>query len=395
MKALGLTGQVPGGTTAMGVVLALAVLLGVLAGRVGLIADGAGGALGWSGAAGASRAALPADEIYRRSVSGVVKIVAFDAPAGGYAAMTGKDGTGFVADADGRIVTCAHVVSPDGSPVSRVRVVFRSGEAGERIADGVVIGVDSASDLAVVRVDPRVAPLTVLPLAGAGELEVGDTVYALGNALDYDFSMTRGIVSALHRVLTGPADATIRDGIQTDAAVNVGDSGGPLLDERGRVVGANERIATPGGAPTGNVGVAFAVPVSTVRDVLRQLEATGRVVRPWVGVEALTISQAAVQLLQPGADRGILLVGVEPDGPAAAAGLRGGDRSVAVPGQPGRVVVAGGDVVTALGGRPVTSTDDLVDCVQALRPGDRLPVGYVRDGKRLTTVVVVGVRPEP
>lgn len=381
-----------GGRTAIALVLVVAVVLGTLAGRVGLVTDGAGDALVRAGGPGTGQA-LPADQVYRRAVTGVVKIVAVDAPAGGYASATSKDGTGFVAAADGRIVTCAHVVSVDGSPVDRVRVVFRAGDAGERSAAGVVIGVDPGSDLAVVRVDPRSVPLTVLPLGDDGRLEVGDTVYALGNAPDYDFSMTRGIVSALHRVLTGPDDATIRDGIQTDAAVNAGDSGGPLLDECGRVVGVNERIVTPYGAPTGNVGLAFAVPVSTVKDVLGQLEASGKVVRPWIGVEALTISPAAVQLLRPGTEKGILLVAVEPDGPAAAAGLRGGDREVAVPGQPGRVVVAGGDVITTLGDRDVLSTDDLVDCVQALRPGDRLPVTYLRDGKSLTTVIVVGVRP--
>ena len=238
--------------------------------------------------------------------------------------------------------------------------------------DGAVIGIDSGTDLAVVRVDPKAVDLVILPLGDSDGLEVGDTVYSVGNGLDYDFSMTEGIVSALHRVLLGPNDALIRDGIQTDAAVNVGDSGGPLLDARGAVVGVNEQIATPGGVPTGNVGLAFAVPVDTVRDVLHQLRTTGTVVRPWIGVEALTITPAAVQLLGLESDRGILLVGVTPDGPAASAGLRGGDRVVSVPGSAGRTVTAGGDVITAMDGRPMASTDDLVDRVQALRPGDVL-----------------------
>ena len=207
--------------------------------------------------------------------------------------------------------------------------MFRTGALGERSVEGAVVGVDAATDLAVVRVDPHAVDLTVLQLGDSGSLEVGDTVYSLGNALDYDFSMTQGIVSALHRVLFGPGDALIREGVQTDAAVNSGDSGGPLLDARGVVVGVNERIATPGGAPTGNVGLAFAVPVDTVKDVLRQLRTTGTIVRPWIGVEALTITPAAVQLLEPGADRGVLLVDVTADGPAATAGLRGGERTVA------------------------------------------------------------------
>ena len=389
-------GQPTGGRSLVVLVIALAVLCGALAGAGTWSGSGTAGVLRLGGSPSEAEAApLPADELYRRAVGGVVKIEAFDVRTGDYSTAPGESGSGFVVAADGRIVTCAHVVCPAGAAATRVRVVFRAGEAGERTLDGAVIGVDEVNDLAVVRVDPGAASLTVLPLGDPGRLEVGDTVYALGNALDYDFSMTCGIVSALHRVLVGPGEATIRDGIQHDAAVNVGDSGGPLLDDRGAVVGVNERIATPDGAPAGNVGLAFAVPAGTVGDVLRQLAESGEVVRPWVGVEALTISPVVVQVLDPGTDRGILLVDVTADGPAAVAGLRGGDRTVAVPGQPGRVVAAGGDVVTGLDGRAVTSTDDLVACVQAHRPGDRLPVAYLRDGRTLTALIVVGVRPGP
>ncbi len=369
------------------VMLALAALLGLAVGA---------GRWTWVGDAPAAvEDGLPADEVYRRAVEGIVKIVAFDVRDGDYVTACGEAGSGFVVADDGRIVTCAHVVSPSGTPVTRVRVVVRTGELGERSLEGAVVGVDWATDIAVVRVDPDAVDLMVLPLGDSDGLEVGDTVYSLGNALDYDFSMTQGIVSALHRVLHGSHDALIRGGIQHDAAVNVGDSGGPLLDSRGAVVGVNQQIATPGGQPTGNAGLAFAVPASTVKDVLRQLRTTGTVVRPWIAIEALTITPAAVGLLGLEVACGILVVDVTPDGPAAAAGLRGGDRQVAVPGQPGRTVRAGGDVITALDGRAVHDTDDLVDCVQALSPGDRLPVTYVRDGRAMTTVIVVGVRPGP
>ncbi|HET6476597.1 MAG TPA: trypsin-like peptidase domain-containing protein [Thermoleophilia bacterium] len=367
------------------VLLALAALLG--------LAVGAGRWTWVDEAPAAAEDGLPADEVYRRAVEGVVKIVAFDVRDGDYSTACGEAGSGFVVADDGSIVTCAHVVSPRGTPVTRVRVVFRTGELGERSLEGAVVGVDWATDIAVVRVDPDAVELGVLPLGDSGGLEVGDTVYSLGNALDYDFSMTQGIVSALHRVLRGSHDALIRGGIQHDAAVNVGDSGGPLLDSQGTVVGVNQQIATPGGQPTGNAGLAFAVPVGTVKDVLHQLRTTGTVVRPWIAIEALTITPAAVGLLGLEVACGILVVDVTPDGPAAAAGLRGGDRQVAVPGQPGRTVRAGGDVITALDGRSVHDTDDLIDCVQALRPGDRLPVTYVRDGRAMTTVIVVGVRP--
>ena len=367
------------------VLLALAALLG--------LAVGAGRWTWVDEAPAAAEDGLPADKVYRRAVEGVVKIVAFDVRDGDYSTACGEAGSGFVVADDGSIVTCAHVVSPRGTPVTRVRVVFRTGELGERSLEGAVVGVDWATDIAVVRVDPDAVELGVLPLGDSGGLEVGDTVYSLGNALDYDFSMTQGIVSALHRVLRGSHDALIRGGIQHDAAVNVGDSGGPLLDSQSTVVGVNQQIATPGGQPTGNAGLAFAVPVGTVKDVLHQLRTTGTVVRPWIAIEALTITPAAVGLLGLEVACGILVVDVTPDGPAAAAGLRGGDRQVAVPGQPGRTVRAGGDVITALDGRSVHDTDDLIDCVQALRPGDRLPVTYVRDGRAMTTVIVVGVRP--
>lgn len=392
-------GPITASKTTFIIVLTLGALVGLLAGAAGW--TGSGDPIGGSVLARLTddqvveEAVPPADEVYRRSVGAVVKIIAFDVRAGRYATAPGDSGTGFVVASDGCIVTCAHVVSPSGSPVSRVRVMFRTSAQAGRSVEGAVVGVDAATDLAVVRVDPRAVDLTVLPLGDSDSLEVGDTVYSLGNALDYDFSMTQGIVSALHRVLLGPGDALIREGVQTDAAVNSGDSGGPLLDARGMVVGVNERIATPGGAPMGNVGLAFAVPVDTVKDVLRQLRTTGTVVRPWIGVEALTITPAAVRLLKPGADHGILLVDVTADGPAAAAGLRGGERTVPVPGQPGRTVSAGGDVITALNGRPVSSTDDLVDCVQALKPADCLSVTYVRGGRTATATITVGVRPVP
>jgi S1-C subfamily serine protease len=261
-------GPAAAGRWTVALLLAVAVLLGLLAGRATWGDGAAGGIMPGGGPSEARAAGVAPDEVYRRSVAGVVKVVAFDVRRADYATAPGEAGSGFVVSADGRIVTCAHVVAPDGVPATRVRVVFRAGDAAEQSVDGVVVGADAVNDLAVVRVDPRAVPLTVLPLGDSARLEVGDTVYALGNALDYDFSMTRGIVSALHRVLVGPGDATIRDGIQTDAAVNAGDSGGPLLDENGAVIGVSERIATPGGAPTGNVGLAFAVPVGTVRDVL-------------------------------------------------------------------------------------------------------------------------------
>ena len=389
-------GLVPSGRTMLIIVLTFASLLTLLVVGGHLtpgVTPSSAVALLSDGGAGWATAAVPPDQIYRRSVESVVKIEAFDFSAGRRVGAPGEAGSGFVVSRDGRIMTCAHVVSRSGAPATHVRVTFKAGLVGERTVEGVVIGIDTASDLAVVRIDPDRLTSAPLPLGVSRALHVGDAVYSIGNALDYDFSMTRGIVSALHRVLLGPNGATIREGIQTDAAVNPGDSGGPLLNAAGVVIGVNEQIATLGGVPAGNNGIAFAVPVDTVKDVLRQLEQTGRIVRPWVGVEALTISPAAVRILGLDVDRGILLVDVEAGGPAAAAGLRGGYRVVVVPGQPGRTVLAGGDVITSLDGREVSSTDDLVDCVQATRSGDTVVAEYVRDGRVCTARITVGVRP--
>jgi S1-C subfamily serine protease len=336
-------------------------------------------------------APLPADEIYRDTVAGVVKITAFDVADSEVAAAPGDSGSGFVVNADGSILTNAHVVSPGGKPVSHVDVVFKTGDSAERHVDGAVLGTDETADLAVVRVDPHAVDLTVLPLGDSAGLEVGDRVFAIGNALDYDFGMTEGIVSGLHRVLLGPDKTLIREGIQTDAAVNAGDSGGPLLDDRGAVIGVNERIATAYGAPAGNIGLAFAVPIDTAKDVLEQVRKTGTVIRPWIGIEGLSITPAAVQLLGLTCTCGVLVVALQPDGPAALAGLRGGDHVVPIPGSSG-AVVAGGDIITRLGGRPVESMADVVDCVQATRPGDRLAVTYVREDAPVEAVITVGMR---
>ena len=293
---------------------------------------------------------------------------------------------------DGRIVTCAHVVCPSGEPVSRVRVVFRNGEVAERSVDGAV----SVS----TRHGPRRGeggPGRRRPGGPAarrfGRLEVGDTVYSVGNGLDYDFSMTEGIVSALHRVLLGPNDAIIRDGIQTDAAVNVGDSGGPLLDARGscRRRQRADRDAR-GECPRATSGWPSPCPSTRSGTSSASCGPPARSFGPG-SVSRRSPSRRPPSSFWASSDRGILLVGVTPDGPAASAGLRGGDRVVSVPGSAGRTVTAGGDVITAMDGRPMASTDDLVDRVQALRPGDRLDVTYLRDGRVLQAVITVGSRP--
>ena len=193
-----------------------------------------------------------AADIYRQSVHGVVKIEALGSEPGQPAVVPGTAGTGFVVDGDGTILTNAHIVTVGGRAVATVKVTCtRRAALSVACVDGVVLGVDDSMDVAVVKVDPRGLELRPLPLGDSTSLEVGDPVFAIGNPLDYDFSMRSGIVSALHRVLLGPNNAVIPGGIQTDAAVNEGDSGGPLIDGAGRVIGINEQIATAEGGAWG------------------------------------------------------------------------------------------------------------------------------------------------
>jgi S1-C subfamily serine protease len=333
---------------------------------------------------------LPADLIYRASIRGVVKIISCEPRAAAGLQAPSSSGSGFVVDRRGTILTNAHVVTPGGMSVRRVLVIVLDRSGSERRVNGTVMGTDAATDVAVVHVEARGLDLDALPLGKASDLAVGDRVYAIGNPLDYDFSMTAGIVSALHRVVRGPGNAAIGEAIQTDAAVNSGDSGGPLLDAAGRVVGINEQIATEETGGSGNIGLAFAVPIEAGVDVLRQLSRTGRVRHPWLGIEGLTITPELVSLLKLKVETGVLLVAVSPEGPAERAGLRGGSRAVRVS---GRTISAGGDIVTAINGRRITGMADVVNLVQAGTPGSIVAVTYARGDAEGSTHVTLGVQP--
>jgi|GEM_PF-997488 len=216
---------------------------------------------------------LTPQEIYERNVGSVVQIQttfpeAFDAygqPTGGGEGV----GTGFVVAEDGYIVTNAHVVSENGQAVNTVRVVFKGGESGGRTIAGTVVSADESTDVALIRVDPGQAPeLVPIPLGDSSKATVGEVVVAIGNPFGLDSSLSLGVVSATDRDLESPSGATIRGGIQTDAAINPGSSGGPLIDSTGHVIGINEQIDTFSG---GNEGIGFAVPINTAADVIEQM----------------------------------------------------------------------------------------------------------------------------
>jgi S1-C subfamily serine protease len=221
---------------------------------------------------------LTPSQIYQQYATGVVEVLATFSITGGQgpfdqsSATVQALGSGFVATADGYILTNAHVVSDNGQTASSVTVVFKGTGTTTKRVTATIVGVDESNDVAVLKVDPTKSPTLVpIPLGDSSSVQVGETVVAIGNPLGYDFSLTEGIVSATSRELTSPNGSKISNGIQTDAAINKGNSGGPLIDSTGHVIGINEQIATESG---GNEGLGFALPINTAAGVLERLTKT-------------------------------------------------------------------------------------------------------------------------
>jgi S1-C subfamily serine protease len=324
---------------------------------------------------------LSTQEIYRRAAPGVVRITSI---AGGESITPdGSDsslGSGFVIDKAGHIVTNYHVVAD----AREVFVQFSSEES----VKAEIVGSDPSTDIAVLRVEEHSMALTPLTLGESERVQVGDRAIAIGNPFGLDRTVTEGIVSALQRDITAPDGFTIDHVIQTDAAINHGNSGGPLLDAQGRVIGVNAQIQS--GGVDGNVGIGFAIPIDTVKGVVAELIASGKVEHAYLGVSMNTITPDLVENVTLPVDSGVLVAEVQPDSPAAKAGLRGGDNPVTVNGVD---YVLGGDLITAADGTPVTSLEQLRDIVLGKKPGDTLDLEVIRDGQALTISVELGSRP--
>jgi putative serine protease PepD len=272
-------------------------------------------------------------------------------------------GSGFVVDGRGDIVTAAHVVSG----ASSMQITFQDG----RTRTATILGHDDASDVAVVHVDPAGLTLHPLTLGSSRLLAVGDALAIIGDPLGFDRSLSTGVVSGLDRTIEAPNGFEIAHAIQTDAAMNPGNSGGPLFDSSGRVIGIADQIATGTnqfgrGSTETSTGVGFAVPVDLIKDDLVPLERGQRVEHAYLGI-ATTQSAGA----QPGA-----LVGSVPSGtPGARAGLRAGD------------------LIVAWNGAKMASAGDLISALAAARPGERAELTVVRNGRRITLSVVLGSQP--
>jgi S1-C subfamily serine protease len=286
-----------------------------------------------------------------------------------------------VIDKAGHILTNFHVV--DGA-----EEVFVNFSGNDRYkAD--VVGTDPSTDLAVLQIDAQSRALTPLPLGNSDAIQVGAPVVAIGNPFGLDRTVTAGIVSALQREVRAPNGFTIDKVIQTDAAINPGNSGGPLLDADGKVIGINSQIET-GGSGNGNVGIGFAVPINTVREVASEIMKTGKAEHAYLGVSMQTIDDTLAKTARLPAQKGVILTKVLEGTPAAEAGLKGGTRTVVVE---GTTYTVGGDVITKADGRQLESADQLRDIVTSKDPGDKLSLEVHRDGSMETVTVTLGSQP--
>lgn len=295
-------------------------------------------------------------------------------------------GSGIVYDREGHIITNYHVI--EGAEELFVTLPDESTVPAE------VIGSDPSVDLAVIKVETDTDLLQPVPLGESEDLRVGQFVVAIGNPFGLERTLTVGVVSALGRVIQSPDESFIGEIIQTDAAINPGNSGGPLLDLSGRIIGVNTAIFSPSQA---SAGIGFAVPVDTVRRVVPALIENGYYPHPWLGINyvwSLTPERAGI-LREAGMDvpveEGVLIIEVAPNGPAAQAGLRGGQERVRVG---PAILTIGGDILTAIDGEPITSDQALLQYLDTqTEVGDTIQVTVWRDGQEITVPVTLDEMP--
>ncbi len=291
-------------------------------------------------------------------------------------------GSGFVIDTEGHLLTNNHVV--EGA--SKIEVKLGSSEKSYAAK---VVGADPSTDLALLKVEAPADQLHPLQLGDSAEVEVGDPVVAIGNPFGLDRTVTSGIVSALQRQIEAPAGFSISHVIQTDAAINPGNSGGPLINAEREVIGINSQIETGGGS-NGNVGIGFAIPINTAREVAKQLEENGKVEHAYLGIEGGSVTPELAKALNLPTDHGVLVASVAKGGPAAKAGIKGGNTSATIE---GAEVTLGGDIIVKLEGNSISNMEDLVKVIEGKQPGDELEVTVLRGGSEKTIKVTLGNRP--
>jgi len=333
-------------------------------------------------------------EIFKDVSPGVVTITSVF--QGGVSDLLGGggsagQGSGFVVDKDGDIVTNAHVVTSGGhlngggAPHEAKQVFVEFGDRNRVPAN--IVGFDADADVALIKVDPDGLDLEPVALADRSSFVVGEPVAAIGSPFGEDQSLSIGVISATNRTVEGLTNFGIDNAIQTDASINPGNSGGPLLDSKGQVIGINEQIASSSGS---NSGVGFAIPVTSVRYSLDQLRADGKVDYAFLGVTSQSLYPQLAEHLGLDAQAGALITDVVNGSPADDAGLKGstGEDTFQL-----QRVKTGGDVVTAVDGKPVLANNDLSVLVAQHKPGDTVTLDILRDGHKDTVDVTLGSRP--
>jgi S1-C subfamily serine protease len=281
-------------------------------------------------------------------------------------------GSGVIIDRDGQVLTNAHVV--DGAASLSVTL-----DSGSKVPAR-LIGLDTVLDVALIRVDTG-SPVPAARLGDSSTIKVGDEVVAIGNPIGLDQTMTRGIVSGLNRVLPGVSDEAM---IQTDAPINPGNSGGPLVDRCGQVIGINTLISEDAQS------IGFAIPINAARSVLRELRESGRVIRPWLGMQGRAVEAQLGAVVRLPITQGYLVEVVFDGSPADQAGVRGGNLAVVVQGEE---YLLGGDIVTSIQGTPIRTHQDYIAKVRTLKPGQRVKVSLVREGHPRDITLTVAERP--
>ncbi len=330
------------------------------------------------------------NQIYRRDGQGVAFISSRLKPGGSSALSPFGEseggglatGSGILIDTEGHVLTNNHVV--EGA--SKVEVKLGSSDT---TYTAEVVGADPATDVALLQVHAPEDSLHPLALGDSSKVEVGEPVIAIGNPFGLDRTVTSGIVSAIQRQIQAPNGFSISHIIQTDAAINPGNSGGPLIDREGKVIGINSQIQTGGGGD-GNVGIGFAVPIDTAREVVQQIEEHGEVRHAYLGISAGSITPDLAKALKLPDTEGVLVGEVVKGGPADEAGLKGGDTSATIEGASLRL---GGDVITEVNGKKIHGMEDVINAVNEAEPGEKMELTVDRGGKTKTITVTLGVRP--
>jgi S1-C subfamily serine protease len=330
----------------------------------------------------AAERGFDAAEVFRKASPGVVTIRSVFGDGVGAA-----EGSGFVLDAEGRIVTNAHVVTDEsGGPREEAKEVFV--EFPDRnVLAAEIVGFDPFADVALLEVEPGGLELHPLELGDDRDLVVGQPVAAIGSPFGEQQSLSVGIVSAIERSVESLTRFQIEGAIQTDASINPGNSGGPLLDGLARVIGINQQIQTSSGA---NDGVGFAVPVSTVKRSLAQLRRDGEAEYAYIGVSTQPLYPQLARKLDLDTGHGGLIAEVVPDGPAAEAGLREGSERLRFQAV---TYATGGDVILSVEGHEIVQPDDLAQFISLYQPGEEVTLEVLRDDDRRQIEIRLDERP--